>query len=120
MLLIPVIIDDIKIPPAIQDLHAIFVPSRDLDQIIERIGHAISGFIGRRAAKEEQAAAVARRIEANAAEYIQEAIQSLEILERRNRLFGSGWYVAGFVALVLGIVFAFLGVSSLATVGERT
>jgi len=120
MLMIPVIIDQIQIPPVIQDLHAIFVPDRNIDQIVERISTAISAFIGRRAAKEEQAAAVAEKIEANSAEYIEEAIQSLERLEKRNRIVGSAWYVAGFLALVLGIAFAFVGVATIASAPERT
>jgi hypothetical protein len=120
MLLIPVIIDDINIPPVIQDLHAIRAPGRNVDQIAEQISSAVSGFIGRRAAEEEEAAAAAQRIEANAAEYITEAIQSLETLERRNRLAGNCWYVAGFLALILGISFAYVGVATLAALAERT
>lgn len=120
MLMIPVVIDDIKIPPVIQDLHAIFTPGREVSEVVDRISSAISGFIGRRAAKEEQAAEVAERIEANAAEYIEEAIHSLEKLEHRNRLVGSSWYVAGFVALIVGIVFAFLSVATIASIAQRT
>jgi hypothetical protein len=120
MLMIPVIIDEIQIPAVIQDLHVIVVPNRDIEQIVERISTAISAFIGRRAAKEEQAEAVAQRIEANAAEYIEEAIRSLEKLERRNGVIGSSWYIAGFVSLILGIAFAFVGVANIASAPERT
>lgn len=120
MLMIPVIIDDIRVPAVIEDIHSIVAPERDADQVAERISSAISGFIGRRAAKEEEAAAVAQRIEANAAEYIGEAIQSLERLETRYRFVGSAWYVAGFVALILGIAFAFISVASVASSPGRT
>lgn len=120
MLMIPVVIDDIRIPAVIQDLHAVVVPDRNIDQIVEGISTAISAFIGRRAAKEEQAEAVAQRIEANAAEYIEEAIRSLEKLERRNGVVGSTWYISGFMSLILGIAFAFVGVASIANVPERT
>lgn len=120
MLMIPVVIDDITIPPVIQDLFAVVVPDRNLDEIIEKISSAISAFIGRRVAKEEQAAAVAQRIETNAAEYIEEAIRTLAIMETRNRLVGGSWYVAGFVSLLLGIAFAFISVSQIAAAPERT
>lgn len=120
MLMIPIIIDEIRIPEVIQDLHAIIVPDRNIDQTVERISTAISAFIGRRVAKEEQAEAVAQRIEVNAAEYIEEAIRSLEKLEKRNSVIGSTWYIAGFVSLILGIAFAFVGVVNISSAPERT
>ena len=120
MLMIPVIIDEIQIPAVIQDLHTIVVPDRDINQIVERISTAISAFIGRRVAKEEQEEAVAQRIEVNAAEYIEEAIRSLEKLEKRNSVIGSTWYITGFVSLILGIAFAFVGVANISSAPERT
>lgn len=120
MLLIPVIIDQLAIPNVIQDLHAIYQPDRDVEKIIERIERAISAFIGRRAAQEEHAEATARRIETTSAEFIDEAIRSLGRREARDRASGTFWYVAGFIALVLGIVFAIDGVKQLGQPSDRS
>lgn len=119
MLVIPVLIDDIRMPPVIQDLLVIQAPERNVAAVAQQIEAAIASFFGRRAAKEEEQVAFSRRIEANAAEYIEEAIALLETLESRNRYFGVAWYVAGFLALVLGIAFAVFGVAGLVAAGER-
>lgn len=119
MLLIPVLIDEIQIPPIIQDLLVISASDRNLAELTQKIETAIASFFGRRAAKEEKEVAFSRRIETNAAEYIEEAIALLGKLEARNRHFGNAWYVSGFLALILGIVFAVVGVAGLVAVGER-
>lgn len=120
MLLVPVVIDEIEIPPVVEDIQVIQAPNRNVDQISTSIDRAISHFVGLKAAKEQKAADVARRIEANAAEYIDEAIQSLRVLESRNRNFGNGWYIAGFVALLAGIGATYQGIASLSHIAERT
>jgi len=119
MLLVPVLIDNISIPPVIQDLLVITATDRNIIELINRIEAAIASFFGRRTAKEEKEDALSLRIEINAAEYIEEAIALLGKLEARNRYFGIGWYVSGFIALVLGIVFAVMGTAGLATLGAR-
>ena len=119
MVLIPVLIDSIPIPAVIQDLLVISSPDRNVSDISKRIETAIASFFGRRAAKEEKEFAFSRKIEANASEYIEEAIRLLKTLEERNRFFGVAWYVAGFVSLVFGIVFAEIGVSSAIAAGEK-
>ena len=119
MLLVPVIIDEINIPPVIQDLFVITAFDRDPVAVTQKVEAAIASFFGRLAAREEQAVAFSQKIETNAAEYIEEAIALLGKLEARNRHFGVAWYVAGFLSLVLGIVFAVLGVASLVSIGER-
>lgn len=119
MLFIPVLIDEIQIPNVVQDLLVVTAFDRNPVSVTQKIEAAIASFFGRRAAKEEQDAAFSRRIEANAAEYIEEAIRLLGTLESRNRWFGIVWYVSGFIALILGIVFAILGTVGLVNVGER-
>jgi hypothetical protein len=105
MLIIPVILDEIPIPPVIADINAIISPARDIQDICTKIEKAISVWIGRRAADEEKRGKVSERIEVNAAEYIDDAIKSLESLERRNRYNSNFWYAAGFISLLAGIGF---------------
>jgi hypothetical protein len=112
MLIIPLIIDETPPPLSIQDLHAIIQPNRDFNSIIPKIEDAISAFIGRRAAMESAATAVAEKIQDNAADYIRVAIKSLDTLERRDRKLSYSWYFIGFLALILGIAFSIHGLES--------
>jgi uncharacterized membrane protein YecN with MAPEG domain len=104
-LVIPVLIDDIEIPSIIQDLLYIPAYAKKINEVAEEIENAIANFYGRRAAREAIQVERSQRMEANAAEYIGEAITLLETLEKRNRNSGVAWYVGGFLALVLGIFF---------------
>lgn len=110
MLVVPVLIDDIQIPPIIQDLFVIAATDKDSVAVSEKINSAIAIFLGRKAAQDEQESVLSQKIERNSAAYIEEAISLLESLEKRNRLFGTIWYVLGFVALLCGVVFAGLGI----------
>lgn len=105
ILVVPVIIDDIEIPFIIRDL--LYIPAFAIttDEVAKKIEGAIASFYGRRAAREAQQVERSQYIEVNASEYIGDAIKLLEILERRNRVFGVAWYVAGFVSLICGIFF---------------
>jgi hypothetical protein len=112
MLVIPVVIDDIPVPSIVQDIFVLRVLDRDFDDIVLRIEASISSFIGRRAAKDEKAAEVAKRIETNAASYIDEAVQFQRNAESSNRIAGIVWHIAGFVSLLGGIVFATLALTN--------
>ena len=70
---------------AISDIHVLFAKDRDAVQIVEKIDQSISAFIGKRVAEKEQEIEVKKRIESNAAIYIDEALKSLKTLETRNR-----------------------------------
>ncbi len=109
MLIVPVIIDESPPPLSLQDIHAIIQPDRNLDEISQKIETAISAFIGRRAAIDVEASAVAQKLQTNAADYIKIAIDSLAALELRDRRLGYLWYALGFLSLLVGIGFALLG-----------
>lgn len=109
MLIVPVIIDESPPPLALQDIHAIIQPDRNLDDISQKIEAAILVFIGRRAAIEVEASAVAQKLQTNAADYIKIAIDSLASLEVRDRWLGYLWYALGFLSLLVGIGFSLLG-----------
>ena len=119
MLVVPVVIDLIPVPSVIQDIHVLQAPTRDLDEIVAAITKAIANSIGQRAAREEKAAEVAKRIEINAATYIEDAIQAQRISEKKNRRYGSCWYLSGFMALVTGLVFVAIGLGVHASVGSN-
>lgn len=109
MLIVPVIIDESPPPLSLQDIHAIIQPDRNLEDISQKIETAISAFIGRRAAIDVEASAVAQKLQTNAADYIKVAIDSLANLEVRDRRLGYLWYALGFLSLLVGIGFALLG-----------
>jgi TIR domain len=110
LLIIPILLGDARIPSMIADIQALRGSVAQLDELADQINVAIAAFTGRRAAKEEKAAEVAKRIEINAAEYVEEAIEFQRLQESRNCLFGVSWYIIGFVALLIGMGFAFYGV----------
>jgi hypothetical protein len=112
MLVIPILIDDISIPSVVQDILVLMAPERNLDEITAKIAASISSFIGRRAANDEKAAEVAKRIETNAASYIEEAVQFQRKAEARNRIGGVVWHIAGFLSLLGGIGFAALALTN--------
>ncbi|UYY86944.1 toll/interleukin-1 receptor domain-containing protein [Alcaligenes sp. SMD-FA] len=117
MLIVPVIIDDSPLPLSLQDIQAIIQPDKNIDEISQKIEVAVSTFIGRRAAIEVKASAVAQQLQKNAASYIQVAINSLAGLEVRDRRLGYLWYMLGFLSLVAGIWFA---VQSLTATTQQT
>jgi hypothetical protein len=111
MLLVPLIIDTTPPPLSVQDIHAIIQPDKNLDAIIPKIEGSIANFMGRRAAKDAAMSEATEKIQSNAASYIKIAIDSLEKLERRDRLISYFWYLTGFSALALGIIFALQGLT---------
>jgi hypothetical protein len=116
MLLIPVLLDKLPIPPVLSDFQVIFGEHRNVTEICMEIDRGVHTFLGRRAAVEKAEGEVKERIESNAPEFIDEAIASLKQVERRYRLTGTTWYIAGFLSLVLGLVFAFIAVTQAATI----
>lgn len=112
MLIVPVIIDDSRPPLALQAIHAIIQPDKNIDKISQSIEVAISAFVGRRAAREAEASAVAQKIQTDAADYIKIAIDSLAHLEGRDRKLSYLWYLLGFLSLLLGIGFALRGLAA--------
>jgi len=111
MLMVPIILDDAPIPLAVQDIHCIIQPDRNLDDILPKIEIAIAQFIGHRAATQAAQAEAAEKIQSNAADYIKVAIDSLAKLESRDRWLGYIWYGFGFASLLLGIGFTLLNLS---------
>lgn len=118
MLVIPVILDEIPIPKVIEDIQVLTANSNETIYIAATIDQVITNFIGAKAAEEKEEAIVKERIETNATTFIQEAIDSLENQEKRNRWAGNLWYFLGYFTLVLGIGFGFYSISQFSTVTE--
>lgn len=105
-IIIPIAIDEIKIPLALQDIQILMAEDRDLDKILNFVNRALSILAGHEAAKAKKAEEVAKKIESNAQVYIEEAVSVQKMLEERNRRAGNIWYFLGFAALLVGICFA--------------
>ncbi len=119
MLLVPVLIDEIAIPPVVQDLYVITAADRNIDNLVHKIEKSISNFLGKQVAKDKKKEQINSLIEENSAVYIEEAIALLSKLKSRNEFFGNTWYFAGFSALVIGIYFITSSVATLSSIGEK-
>lgn len=106
MLLIPILIDNVSLPLTIQDIQAIIQPDRNIEKILSDVERAIASFIGRRTAIDVAETAAAEKIQSNSADYIRIAIDSLQKLEKRDRLLSYLWYFLGFASLLVGIGFS--------------
>lgn len=107
-LVIPILIDDIPIPTALQDILVLRAPDRDTDRILAEINRALSVSAGRLAAKQQKLEDTVQKIQDNATTYIEDAVSTQKISQERNELAGKLWYLIGFAALLLGIAFALL------------
>lgn len=105
-IIIPVLIDDIPIPVPIQDIQAILAKDRDSEMVASQIDRALFLHAGREAARETRAEETARKIEQNAASYVEEAIRVQQESQRAHKSAGKTWYAVGFAALLIGIAFA--------------
>lgn len=114
-LLIPIVADNIPIPSVIADIYAIIGSDKNVAEIVEEVDRAITAFTGRRAAKEKQQEEQKEKIETNAADYIEDAILSLRRNEKRDRVFASWWYSAGFVSVLAGMIFGFMNLAAVST-----
>lgn len=126
VLLIPMIIDSIPIPEVINDLFAYTEPHREIKRTAQIIQNAIAKFQVKKDEREKNlnesmkaAEAASERLESNASVYIEEAIESLKLVEARYRAISNRWYVAGFGALLLGVLVGVLGLLQWTESGKR-
>jgi TIR domain len=103
IMLIPVVVGEVELPPLISDIQAIFSREGNAKNIAMQVVAAVNQFVGIKAAKQAERKEIQERIEKPAADYIEEALDSLGSREKRYRKFGFGWYAAGFIALIAGI-----------------
>lgn len=91
-----------------------------IDEILANIDASIARFMGRLLASEQKAAETVERVEANIAEYLDEAVVSQRKSEKKNWYFGTFWYALGFVALLGGVLAAFGATSAHQTADTTT
>ncbi|WP_298868590.1 toll/interleukin-1 receptor domain-containing protein [uncultured Gimesia sp.] len=106
MTLIPVITGNISIPPILSHIQSIVSRDGDVEFIASQIERALSALAGRRAAEEKKQIETKERIEANAADFIKDAIEALNARETSNRFAANAWYIIGFLTLVAGVGFS--------------
>ncbi|WP_417384927.1 toll/interleukin-1 receptor domain-containing protein [Gimesia sp.] len=106
MAIIPVIIGAIPVPPILDHINAIYSHDGDTTHIVSEIERALAAFEGRKAAEEKKQDEVKERIEANAADFIKDAIKALNARESSNRIAANAWYIIGFLTLVAGVGFS--------------
>lgn len=117
-LVIPFVYGLIDVPDVVRNIQAVFAKSRlEIVLAVQEIDRAIAKFVAGKVVEEKEKVETKKRIESNAAEYIEESLSSLSKQENRNRWFGNLWYLVGFLMLVAGIVFGFY---SIARFGEVT
>lgn len=112
--LIPIFYENVEIPNIIGDLLGIRLDDNNLVDVVNQIDSSISKFIGKKGAVEEKQSQVKAEIEGKAADYVSQAKQELQARESYNKWAGIICYIAGFVALLIGAVFGFFGLKSLA------
>jgi hypothetical protein len=119
LLVVPVMLDDSPIPMNLQDIYVMQGKDVPSQSIAEQINGAIASFEGKRAAELERVVAFSRRVEIESADYIDEAIQRLKLLESSNRRAGNLWYFAGFASLLGGLVFSVVGILNISPSVEK-
>jgi hypothetical protein len=103
MIVIPVVLGDAEIPPALSNLQAIFSRDRDAESVAITVAAAVEASHGRRIAEEEVRKEVHARVAKTAADYVNESISSLEKRATADRRLSHLWYGLGFACLVSGV-----------------
>lgn len=106
MLIIPVVLDGVEAPEIISDLFYIQNQQRDVKFIIKKIEAAITGFIGKRAAKDKENEVANQKLEDSATQFIEDAIRSLKSREEKDSYVAAFWHGIGFLALLLAVAYA--------------
>ena len=121
--IIPVVLDDVPIPPVVQDLFAIESAGQTLEEIVFRIDQAIAshqakvaGRSAREDAQQEQREARREQLEQDASPFVEEALRDLAAREKRSRSLHHLWSIFGMLSLIAA---ASAGVFSLLEIPEN-
>jgi hypothetical protein len=107
-IIIPILIDEVPIPPRVINYLSIRVKKSEIKTASLRIIEALNRFQGELIAKEEQTKIVKERIEKNAADYVEETFSRLEKREISLRKKANLWYWIGYGSLVTTIIVAII------------
>jgi hypothetical protein len=103
--LIPVVRHGAPLEGLLASRQAILDNDDDAVTVVHQIAEAIAAFLGARAAAQQEEEVTQRRIQENAAEYVNEAVDAQKTAEKRYRHAGTAWYIAGILALTSGLIY---------------
>jgi hypothetical protein len=103
---LPLVIDDVPLPPQFSQIQCLIVPDRNFGSILPHLEAALSASAGRMQARTEEKLQAQARIETNAAEYIGRQLSELRAKEKSFRRTAYVWYSAALIALIGGVSFA--------------
>ncbi|MDZ7909004.1 MAG: toll/interleukin-1 receptor domain-containing protein [Gemmobacter sp.] len=103
MMILPIILDDISIPIVVQDIQVLFARDRRPNELLPELLNAISLHEGKRAAIEAEDREIAKAVQVNLAEFVDEAIKAQQDYEKMHKKAAQLWYFLGFMSLVVGL-----------------
>lgn len=112
-LIIPVIIDEVKIPPQLLSIQSLFAQNKSTSEIAEEVANIVDKWQGRMKAKEHQREEVQERVEQNAATYIKNSLEELKMKEKNFKNWAYFWYGLAYLALLAALIFAIIKVVAL-------
>lgn len=101
--IIPLVIDESKLPAQVSHIHAIFGNGKSVEDVAADVASAVERIAGRVQAREEQKLEVRGRVESTAAKFIETSLKDLRAKESHYRIAGYVWYCAAFMSLVVGL-----------------
>ena len=116
-LIIPIVVDDVTLPPQLLRIQSIRRSRDDVEHIVLDTVTAIDRWIGRLRAKEDEKTELQERVEENAATYISDTLDRLQLQEKRYRRASYGWYLFAFVSLLGGVGYGVWRVVSFKGIG---
>lgn len=105
-IVIPVVLGAAELPPVLAQLQAIFADPFDSQDVAHAIQVSLAHLFGKLEAKAQKRKEVKGRVEAKAADFIRESLESLKANEARDRRIAHFWYLASVAALTVGLAFA--------------
>lgn len=105
-LFVPVLLDEVAIPPSIQDVMALRADRGRMHEAAERLRQVITYFEGKLAADSQKSEELAAKIQENSADYIKSASDKQKSLEKEHKAAGWFWYISGFCSLVVAVIFS--------------
>jgi hypothetical protein len=111
---IPIIFDNIDIPPVIQDIFCLQASRQEIKSIIGKIDKTLIDFYNEKEREKAKVQEIQQRFETNVDKYVGEVIKALAERELTNKRSGQVWYVLGYLALIAGVGFCIIGFLNLA------
>jgi hypothetical protein len=102
-LVIPVVFDDVSLPPQLLNIQSLFGRRDDIQLVTDKIIHAITYWIGSYQAKKDKNIELQSNVKENASIYIEESLKELRHKERQFYKVAVLWYITSFVLLFVGI-----------------